>query len=96
VWEDVAGRNFSGDCGILRDDVPTCQRIGVGLGGRGEPARVATAGVSRSFFETLGAAPLLGRPFTPDDDRPHAPPVMILSYDLYGLAALAVIFEAIS
>ena len=50
---------------------------------RGEPARVATAGVSASFFETLGAAPALGRAFTPDDDLPNAAPVTILSHSVW-------------
>lgn len=51
----------------------------------GEPARVATAGVSASFFETLGAAPALGRAFTPDDDLPHAAPVTILSHSIWTM-----------
>jgi predicted permease len=50
---------------------------------RGEPARVATAGVSASFFETLGAASALGRAFTPDDDLPNAAPVTILSHSIW-------------
>jgi predicted permease len=50
---------------------------------RGEPARVATAGVSASFFETLGAAPMLGRTFTPDDDLANAAPVTILSHSIW-------------
>ncbi len=50
---------------------------------RGEPARVATAGVSASLFETLGAAPALGRAFTPDDDVPNAPPVTIMSHAIW-------------
>ena len=50
---------------------------------RGEPARVATAGVSASFFETLGAAPTLGRAFTSDDDLPNAAPVTILSHSIW-------------
>ncbi len=50
---------------------------------RGEAARVATAGVSASFFETLGAPPALGRAFTPDDDLPNAAPVTILSHSIW-------------
>ncbi|MGH9310591.1 MAG: ABC transporter permease [Vicinamibacterales bacterium] len=50
---------------------------------RGEPARVATAGVSASFFETLGAAPALGRAFSVDDDLPNAAPVAILSHVIW-------------
>jgi predicted permease len=50
---------------------------------RGEPARVATAGVSASFFETLGTAPALGRPFMTEDDLPNAEPVTILSHAIW-------------
>ena len=40
--------------------------------------------VSGNFFETLGVSAVLGRVFTPDDDRFEAPnPVMVLSYDFW-------------
>jgi putative ABC transport system permease protein len=45
-----------------------------------ETARLASAGVSASFFHVLGVAPMLGRLFTPSDDIPTAPRVIILSY----------------
>jgi putative ABC transport system permease protein len=50
------------------------------LDGQGEPARVAYTGVTASFFDTLGARPLLGRTFVPEDDLPNAPPVVVLSH----------------
>src|SRR5581483_1549700 len=50
----------------------------------GERTRVATAGVMASFFDTLGAQPILRRAFRPDDDLPHAPLVAILSYDIWN------------
>ncbi len=46
----------------------------------GEPARVATAGVSASFLDTLGARPLHGRGFRPEDDRSGAAPVALVSH----------------
>lgn len=46
----------------------------------GDPARVATAGVSASFFDAVGQQPRLGRGFRQDDDRPKAPPVVIVSH----------------
>ncbi len=49
----------------------------------GERSRVATAGVTASFFDTLGAPPILGRAFRRDDDLPHAPLIAILSYDMW-------------
>jgi putative ABC transport system permease protein len=45
-----------------------------------ESQRVSSAGVSVSFFETLGVRPELGRGFTPADDAPGAPPVVVLSH----------------
>lgn len=50
------------------------------LDGRGESVRLASAGVSASFFETLGVAPAIGRSFQPEDDLPNAARVVILSH----------------
>jgi putative ABC transport system permease protein len=50
------------------------------LEGRGEPVRLAYTAVTASFFDVLGASAALGRTFTPDDDRPGAPPVVVLSH----------------
>lgn len=41
--------------------------------------RLASAGVSVSFFSTLGVAPVLGRDFRTEDDAPGSPRVAILS-----------------
>jgi putative ABC transport system permease protein len=53
------------------------------LGGRDVPERLDAQRVSGGYFRTLGAAPLLGRNFTADDDRPHGPDVVILSHALW-------------
>ena len=50
------------------------------LQGGAAPVRLSTAGVSASFFETLGVTPLLGRTLLPEDDLPHASAVAVLSY----------------
>lgn len=50
------------------------------LDGRGPSARLSSAGVSVSFFDTLGVAPILGRGFRPEDDVPNAARVVILSH----------------
>ena len=39
--------------------------------------------VTGSYFSTLGVGPFGGRVFTPDDDRPGAPPVMVLSHRVW-------------
>jgi putative ABC transport system permease protein len=53
------------------------------LTGDAEPEKLLAATVSHSFFEVLGVAPLAGRTFSPDDDRPGAPPVAVLGRGLF-------------
>ena len=50
------------------------------LQGRGEPTRVWFSGVSGSFFDTLGIAPLLGRTLRPGDDVPNGPAIAVLNH----------------
>ena len=48
--------------------------------GRAEPERVQTGVVSANFFNVLGTRAILGRTFSPEDDRPGAQPVLVLSH----------------
>jgi putative ABC transport system permease protein len=48
--------------------------------GRGEPERVQTGVVSANFFNVLGTRALLGRTFSPEDDKPGALPVLVFSH----------------
>jgi putative ABC transport system permease protein len=50
---------------------------------RGEPDRVSTGVVSPNFFNVLGIAPVLGRTFLAEDDKPGAPAVLVLSYSYW-------------
>ena len=50
---------------------------------RGEPDRVNTGVVSPNFFDVLGIKPLVGRTFVPDDDKPGAPAVLVVSYSYW-------------
>ena len=45
-----------------------------------EPVRVRGAAVSPALFPLLGATPLLGRVFTPDEEASASQPVAVLSY----------------
>jgi predicted permease len=45
--------------------------------------RLSAGRVTASLFAVLRVAPLLGRTFTSDDERPGAPRVAILGYDLW-------------
>src|SRR5262245_25124029 len=49
----------------------------------GEPVRLTVGLVSANTFDVLGARPLVGRGFTPDDDRRTGPPVAVLGYGLW-------------
>jgi putative ABC transport system permease protein len=72
-------------------DSTTFARMGangwVGLatigGGAGEAERVGSVQVTDGFFDTLQVRPQLGRLFVADDDRPGAPPVVVLSDTLW-------------
>lgn len=49
----------------------------------GVPERVSCQAVEANWLATFGLRPALGRDFTPEDDRPHAPPVALISYALW-------------
>jgi len=49
----------------------------------GEPVRLTVGLVGANTFDVLGARPLVGRTFTPDDDRRTGPPVAVLGYGLW-------------
>ena len=51
--------------------------------GRGEPARLQGAVVTADLFPLLGVAPVLGRTFHPDEDKPSDARVVVLSHSLF-------------
>ena len=51
---------------------------------RQPPARVSGAYVSAGAFELLGDAPILGRTFRSDEDRPGGAPVVIIGGELWS------------
>ncbi len=55
----------------------------VNLSGGAGPERVPVAMVTPSFFSVLGAAPALGRLFTPSDAAPRQYPIVVLSHGLW-------------
>jgi predicted permease len=55
----------------------------VNLVRHGAPERVRTGVVSANFFTVLGVKPILGRDFTPEDDKPGAVPALLLSYEYW-------------
>lgn len=59
------------------------QRGSVTLTGQGPAQQVPRAIVEEPFFRLLGVQPLLGRTFTPDEDRPGAPRVAVIRESLW-------------
>jgi putative ABC transport system permease protein len=57
--------------------------------GKGFPERYRCPLITSNAFSVIGQTAVRGRDFTPDDERPGAPPVLLLSYALwesrYGL-----------
>jgi putative ABC transport system permease protein len=49
------------------------------LTGEGDPERLLDRQVSHDFFQTIRVRPILGRVLGPDEDRPGAQPVVMLS-----------------
>lgn len=53
------------------------------LSGAGEPARLATVRASANLFSLVGAVPLLGRTFLPEEDSEGSGRVVILSHAVW-------------
>lgn len=51
--------------------------------GGGEPELLRGARVSSDFFQAVGANPILGRSFMPEEDMPNRAPVAVISYGLW-------------
>ena len=51
--------------------------------GHGNPELIPGSYVAEGFFPTLGVTPIMGRGLLPDDDRPAADPVVLVSYKFW-------------
>ena len=65
------------------EDVAATVEQTFNLTGDGNPERVAAYAVTANFFPLFGVPPAVGRGFTPDDDRPGAHKVAVLSHELW-------------
>ena len=54
------------------------------LTGQGQPEELQMRRVTAGLFPTLGVRPILGRPLGPEDDKPGAPAVVMLSDALWA------------
>jgi len=83
--EDVSPANFFD----WRDRVQTCDIVaaaepfGFGLTGDGEPETFRAWIVTQGFFEALGATPLYGRAFLPEEYQPGKGQVVVLGYGVW-------------
>ena len=55
----------------------------VNLTGMGTPQRIAGESVTWNYFSVLGVTPAEGRTFLPEEDRPGANPVVIVSHQFW-------------
>lgn len=97
VWEEHPGGNPAARGPLLSnrtfhswreraqaiDHLAAFGRTAYTLTGAGDPARVAGARVSPGLFEMLGATPVAGRLFTPDDALADEPVVAVLSHGFW-------------
>jgi putative ABC transport system permease protein len=51
--------------------------------GIGQPENIGGLAVSPNLLPMAGVRPVIGRSFTPDEEKAGTPPVLILSYDLW-------------
>jgi putative ABC transport system permease protein len=65
------------------ESVGAVRRWNPNLTGGGEPVRLQAAMITAEIFPTLGIAPLVGRAFVAEDDRPGAERGVVLSYDFW-------------
>lgn len=83
---DIDGQQWE----LLRDNVPSVLGAvyssvssGVNLLAGRNAEYVHAGRVSARYFDVLGIRPAVGRSFTEDEDRPHGPRAVILSYGLW-------------
>ena len=95
VWESDVANGFARDTPAAGNyaDWKTQNRVfeemavqelrSYDLTGEGEPERLTAFAVTANFFPLLGVSPAVGRDFLPDDDKPGAGKVAIISHALW-------------
>ena len=83
---DIDGEQWE----LLRDNVPSLEGAvsseissGVNLQAGRNVQYVHAGRVSAHYFDVLGIHPAIGRSFTDNEDRPHGPNAVVLSYGLW-------------
>jgi putative ABC transport system permease protein len=65
------------------EDMAALELRGFRLTGDGEPQQVYSNSVTANFFPLLGVAPALGRTFSPEEEKPGANKVVVLSHNFW-------------
>ncbi len=65
------------------EDMAAFSWLSLNLTGDGEPEKLSAYGITANAFPLLGVGPALGRNFLPEEDRPGADKVAILSHGLW-------------
>src|SRR6185369_13530493 len=65
------------------EDIAAYDTSSLALTGSGEPEQLQGAEIAHGLFEILRVAPLMGRTFTEEEDRPKHDTVVILSHGLW-------------
>ena len=83
--QEVSPANFLDwrERGKLFEEMAAAMRFGFDLNSQGEPERLRAWLVTQGFFDILGANPLYGRTFHPDDFKPGNERVVLLSHGFW-------------
>lgn len=89
TWRDQLGSASGGNYRYLRERVTTLEHLAASFPGSfnladgGIPERVLGVRTTWDYFRVAGVAPLLGRTFAEDEDRPGGALVVVLSHRLW-------------
>ncbi|MEK6407645.1 MAG: ABC transporter permease [Acidobacteriota bacterium] len=85
LWRPVAAGNYADWRRMSEsfDKIGAAVSISKTLTSFDEPDTPLMQTVSGGYFDTLGVQPMMGRTFAPEEDRPGARAVMVMSYDLW-------------
>ena len=95
VWEDASFAGFPRNTPApanyadwkaqnqVFEDMAAFDERSFNLTGDGEPEKIEAYGVTANFFGLLGVRPVLGRAILPEDDKPEANKVVIISHSLW-------------
>jgi putative ABC transport system permease protein len=94
VWEDMSYLGFANNTPAPANyldwkaqnrvftDMAATRFVTASLTGDGQPEQLSGKKVTPNFFDVLGVQPIVGRPFTVQEDKSQSPVVM-LSYNLW-------------